>query len=93
MGKLRIVASLVLCCAFVGVAGAAAPGLFDRLPGIYPVASEDADRFAGVSVGKPPGLAALASWILGGERPAPENFILPKTHLRSSDIIVSSQEN
>jgi DNA (cytosine-5)-methyltransferase 1 len=38
-------------------------------------------------------LAALASWILGGERPAPENFILPKTHLRPSDIIVSSQEN
>jgi DNA (cytosine-5)-methyltransferase 1 len=32
-------------------------------------------------------LAALASWILGGPRPAPEEFILPNTHLLPSDII------
>lgn len=31
--------------------------------------------------------AALASWILGNPRPQPEEFILPKTHLRPSDII------
>src|ERR1035441_553177 len=32
-------------------------------------------------------LAALASWILGNPRPHPEEFILPNTHLRPSDII------
>lgn len=32
-------------------------------------------------------LAALSSWILGGPRPAPEELILPNTHLRPSDVI------
>ena len=34
-------------------------------------------------------LAALTSSILGGPRPQPEEFILPKTHLRPSDIIAA----
>jgi DNA (cytosine-5)-methyltransferase 1 len=32
-------------------------------------------------------LAALASWILGGAQPNPDNFIMPNTHLRPSDVI------
>ena len=32
-------------------------------------------------------LAALASWILGNPRPQPEEFVLPNTHLRPSDVI------
>lgn len=32
-------------------------------------------------------LAALASWILGNPRPQPEEFVLPNTNLRPSDIV------
>jgi len=66
MARTRLIAGIVLTLCMIGSANA---GLFDHGPGIYQLPDSYADSVAELSVGKPPGLAALSSWVTSDYEP------------------------